>query len=92
MNGDVTPYAAQNQNNSGKYTYPVGTPTYTINNQTGVGAVGSVKDNATVNNNYTGRLEVSPALGKAIGVTQQTPSGRFKNSTNNASITTYYYP
>jgi len=90
-NADSDPYAAQNPNPDGSYTYPPGTPTYTVNNDTGVGAEGVLGDNATPNNNNTGTLETSTALGNTLGTTQYS-NGQLQNSTNGASLTTYYYP
>ena len=92
LNGDVVPYVAQNPNPDGSYTYPPGTPAYAMNNDNGKGAWGVLGDNATPNNNATGRVEVSPAMADALGVTQYNDQGQILNSTTGANISTYYYP
>jgi hypothetical protein len=63
-----------------------------VNNNTGASSFGVPDDNATPNNNGTGTVEVSPAMAAALGVAQYNSKGQFKNSTNGASITVYYYP
>jgi len=97
LNGDTTPYAAQNQNANGGYTYPIGTQVVVVNNDTGASAVGIVGDNATPNNTTPnnedeGRSEVSTGMGNDLGVTQYNGNGQLLNSTNDASITTYFIP
>ena len=92
INGDKTPYVAQNPNPDGSYTYPPGTTVYAVNNDTGASSFGVLGDNATPNNNDTGRVEVSPAMANNLGVSQQNSAGQTLNSTNGASISVYYYP
>ena len=96
-NGDIVKGVAQNANGTNAngtphYDYPPGTPVYAVNNDTGAGAPGIITDNATTNNNANNVVEVTPAMGNALGVTQTNSRGQIQNSTTGASISVYYYP
>ena len=96
-NGDIVKGVAQNANGTNAngtphYDYPPATPVYAVNNDTGAGAPGIITDNATTNNNANNVVEVTPAMGNALGVTQTNSSGQIQNSTTGASISVYYYP
>jgi hypothetical protein len=91
-NADSDDYSVRNANSDGTYNYPLDTPTYTVNNQTGVGVEGVVGDSGPSSNNTNGINEGSTAQENALGTTQHNSNGVLLNSTNGASTTTYFYP